>query len=413
MKILVVSAWCPYPADNGSRLRAFHLIKRLSDAGHRLSLIAFGQDDSDLQAAEAGMRPLCAGGVTLYPSRFFRPGTLKAWLGYFSPKPRMLLDTWQPAAAREIAQQCRSGAYDVVLALQLGIAHYIPVGTRTPCVLEEVEVSSFLREWETTRSLPKKIRLGLMATKFRAHVASLASRFQLWTTVSEAERQAILKHIGTRSVPPIVVLPNGVDLAYNDWKPDAPYDPESVIYNGALSFYANREAVEDFCRETLPLLHQTHSDARLIVTGRTDALPPDDALLDTPNLHLTGYLDDIRPAVRGALACVVPLRKGGGTRLKILEAMALGTPVVSTPQGAEGIGARDGSEILIADTPQEFSQAIDRLMTEQGLRHRLAESARRLVEERFGWDAIGQDLDSQLTELAAPTAPARQEPVCL
>jgi glycosyltransferase involved in cell wall biosynthesis len=114
---------------------------------------------------------------------------------------------------------------------------------------------------------------------------------------------------------------------------------------------------------------------------------------------LTGYLNDIRPCVAQSWACVVPLRVGGGTRLKILEAMALGTPVVSTSKGAEGLEATHGDDILIADMPAEFADAVLRLLDDKALRARLAANGRRLVESRYGWEVIGEKLDQLLRKV--------------
>ncbi len=404
MKVLVVSAWCPYPADNGSRLRAYNLIRELSAQGHALSLIALGQDDSDLAGAQAPLEKLCTGGVTLFPSRFFQSGTWRARLGFFSPKPRMLLDTFQPDAARAINRECRSPGYDAILALEFGIAHYIPADAAAPCVLDQVEVSSFVREARESASLKKRLRLGLMVAKFRAHVASLAPRFKSWTAVSAPERDAILRLIGPRAAPAIDVLPNGVDLDYNFPSLENKYDPNAVIYNGALSFYANRQAVEHFVRDILPLIQRKRPNAHLLVTGRTDTLAPDDPLRGHPAVSLTGYVQDIRPVVQGACACVVPLRQGGGTRLKILEAMALGVPVVATPCAAEGIDAVSGEHMVIADAPQEFADAVLRLMDSAEERARIAQGGRRLVETQYGWRALGAQLAQILQGHAAKAA---------
>ena len=400
MNILALSAWCPYPADNGSRLRAYHLLRELAAQGHRLSLIALGQPDSDFARARAPLEALCIGGVQLFPSRFFQKGTLKSWLGFLSLRPRMLLDTWQPAAAAAITRACREGGHDIVLALETGIAHYVPAATPVPCVLDQVEVSSFLREWEGAKSLKKRLRLGLMVAKFRAHLASLGPRFAGWTCVSALEREAILRLVGN-AAPPIHVLPNGVDLEHNTPASEDGYNPDTLIYNGALSFYANREAVQHFVRDILPLVQQRRPAARLRVTGRADTLALDDPLRHHPHVTLTGYVDDIRPLVRSAAACVVPLRQGGGTRLKILEAMALGVPVVATPCAAEGIDGADGEHLRIADAPADFARATVRLMEDAGARARLADGGRRLVEARYGWHAIGAHLAQILQECLA------------
>lgn len=409
MKILIVSAWCPFPADNGSRLRAYNLIKQLARRGNRISLVALGQDDSDFAAAKEGLAPFCEGGIALFPSRFFRPGTIKALLGYFSPKPRMLMDTWCADAAAEIGRQCGTGAFDVTLAMQLGAAHYIPENLPVPCVLDEVEVSSLLSA-NPNYSWSRRLRHSLMAAKFRAHVAALAPRYAVWTTVSDAECEAISALAGF-SGPPITVLPNGVDLIRNSFDSAAHYESNQLIYNGALSFYANREAVEYFLGDILPIIKAERPHAHLVVTGRADSLASNDPLRQNDSLRLTGYLDDMRPAVRGAAVCVVPLRQGGGTRLKILEAMALGTPVVATSLGASGLGARDGDEILIADRPTDFAQAVMLLMTDAAARKRITRNARAFVEAHYGWDEIGEKLSDLLAEVSA-SAPVAQGAAC-
>ena len=398
MKLLVVSSWCPFPADNGSRLRIYHLLRQLARRGHRIKLLALAQEDSDLAAARADLEPLCTLGVELFPARFFRPDTAKALLGFFSPRPRHLLDTHQEDAARAVARECRGGGYDVVLAMQLGVAHYVPRDTPASCVLEEIEVSGFLKAVREAGSAPARARRALTLAKLRTHVATLARQYALWTAVSEAEAQAVRALVGL-AAPPIRVLPNGVDLDGNAFDAAAPYDPDGLIYNGALSFSANLDAVRWFAEAILPIIQAERPGVRLRVTGRNDALPADDPLRDRQGIELTGYLKDVRPAVRGAAACVAPLRQGGGTRLKILEAMALGTPVVATPRGIEGIAATDGEDVLLADTPAAFAAATWRLMADPALRARVGAAGRRLAESRYGWDALGDSLESLLQSL--------------
>lgn len=408
MKLLVVSFWCPYPADNGSRLRAYHLLRELSRRGHEIRLLALAQEDSDLAAARAGLSPLCLRGVELFASRFFRPGTAKALLGFFSPRPRHLLDTHQEEAARSIARECRSGDHDLALALELGVAHYLPPGAGTPLVLDQLEVSRFVKDAHEARSPQARLRRGLTLAKLRLHLRTLARQYALWTAVSEAEAREIRTLVGP-TAPPIRVLPNGVDLDGNSHDPAAPYDPEGLVYNGALGFSANEDAVRWFAEAILPIIHRERPGARLRVTGRSDRLPADDPLRHQAGIELTGYLDDVRPAVRGAAVCVAPLRQGGGTRLKILEAMALGTPVVATTRGAEGIAAEDGRTILIADTAAEFAAAALRLMGDAALRAQIGAAARRLVESQYGWGAIGAGLEASLMSLTG----TGNKPLCL
>jgi len=186
----------------------------------------------------------------------------------------------------------------------------------------------------------------------------------------------------------VAVIPNGVDLYRNQFQSKPPL-PNSLVFNGALTYYANYEAMQFFIGQILPLILKQVPEVNLSITGSTVNVDFDSFVVNK-NIVLTGYLDDIRPVVSNAWACVVPLREGGGTRLKILEAMALGTPVISTSKGAEGLTVTHNENILIADDPIEFARQTVRLVQNTDLRSRLAINARRLVESKYGWDTIGK-----------------------
>jgi polysaccharide biosynthesis protein PslH len=184
------------------------------------------------------------------------------------------------------------------------------------------------------------------------------------------------------------VVPNGVDCDRN--RPGlAPGEPQRLVYNGALTYQANYDAVKYFLAEIYPLIRKAQPDVTLAVTGSTQGVNLADLAL-SDGVKLTGYLDDVRPVVAGSRVCVVPLQEGGGTRLKILEAMALGTPIVSTSKGAEGIEARHGEHLLLADDAASFAECTLSLLRDTDLRQRLAVNARRLVEERYDWTRIGE-----------------------
>jgi len=192
----------------------------------------------------------------------------------------------------------------------------------------------------------------------------------------------------------VVVVPNGVDL--DRYKDDSgASEPGTLIFPGALTYSANFDAMAFFLHQIFPLVKARWPEVVLRITGKTNGVPVDRLPLDE-RVILTGYLDDVRPTVAQSWVCVVPLRVGGGTRLKILEAMALGTPVVSTSKGAEGLEVTQDEDILIADTPAEFADAVLRLLNDRALRARLAANGRRLVESRYGWKVIGEKLDQLL-----------------
>ena len=172
----------------------------------------------------------------------------------------------------------------------------------------------------------------------------------------------------------------------------------SLIFTGAMTYGANYEAMEFFLQDVYPLVKARQPGVTLRITGSTQGVPLRRLPLDESVL-LTGYVDDVRPLIWDSAVCVAPLRVGGGTRLKILEAMALGRPVVATSKGAEGLEVTHGYDILIADDPATFADCILRLLADPSLRERLAQAARQTVEEKYDWRIIGRRLDALLRDV--------------
>jgi polysaccharide biosynthesis protein PslH len=176
-----------------------------------------------------------------------------------------------------------------------------------------------------------------------------------------------------------------------------------MIYPGALTYSVNLEAVLYFSREILPRVRRQIPEAQLFVTGSYEGIPPQ-RLPRGDGLTLTGHLPDVRRAVAESSICVVPLLRGGGTRLKVLEAMALGTPVISTSKGVEGLEVTPGVHVQIADRPDQFVSAVVRLLEDPERGRAMATQARELIRERYTWDRIG-DLIERVLERAVSMEP--------
>jgi glycosyltransferase involved in cell wall biosynthesis len=189
------------------------------------------------------------------------------------------------------------------------------------------------------------------------------------------------------------VVPNAADVEYYRPRPtDPPPDGRTVVYFGLLSTFPNIDGVTHFARDIWPRIAAVHQKARWkIIGGR-----PSSSLqaLAGPRVELTGFVEDLRPHLAAAEVVVVPLRLGGGTRLKIVEAMAMGKAIVSTALGAEGIEAVPGRDILIEDEPAAFADTVNRLLSQPGLATRIGQSARQLAVERYGWGGAARTLES-------------------
>jgi glycosyltransferase involved in cell wall biosynthesis len=189
-----------------------------------------------------------------------------------------------------------------------------------------------------------------------------------------------------------VVIPNAADVTYYQPRPTDPVpDGRSVVFFGLLSYQPNVDGVIHFVRDIWPQIARTHPHARCKIIGGSP--PPALTELAGPRIEFTGFVPDLRPHLAEAAAVVVPLRLGGGTRLKIVEAMAMGKAIVSTSLGAEGIEAVSGRDLLIEDQPEAFARAVNRLLDDPGLARCIGQSARHLAERRYAWSAAAQTLE--------------------
>jgi glycosyltransferase involved in cell wall biosynthesis len=285
---------------------------------------------------------------------------------------------------------------EVIIGSQLQTMRYLELAPSLPAIFEEAEVTRFENAVSLARSAAHRFRARLTLTKVQTAVRALMQRGVAVTVVSDSER-AYLQQFAPPGAS-IAVIPNGVDTEALRPGSEAP-KPNTLIYPGAVTYDANYDAVSYFIHQVLPLVRQQIPDAQFTITGSTGSVDVRD-LAAQPGVAFAGYLPEVAPAIRSSWAVVVPLRKGGGTRLKILEAMALGTPVISTCKGAEGLSVHSGEDILLADTPGEMAQAVVMLLNDPALRARLSHNGRALVEREYDWRKIASRLNDLIAQVA-------------
>ncbi len=390
MRILFLSRWYPYPPDNGSKLRIYNLLRGLAQH-HQVTLLSFA-DQPDVDARASEVHALCRE-VHVIPWKAFAPGSWRARLGFFSLAPRSAVDTFSPEMAQHIRQTLSAQDYDLVIASQWPMAGYGHYFRDIAALFEEVELGVLYEEFARASSAWRRFRHGLTWTKHRAYLARTLRHFKACTVVSAQERQLFSKVApGYQTVE---VIPNCINLADYGDVPKVP-QPNSLIFTGSFRYFANHDAMTWFVQEVYPRIRARVPEVRLTITGdhANSPLPPAD------NITLTGFVDDVRPLIASASISLVPIRVGGGTRLKILEAMALGTPVVTTSKGAEGLDVKHGEHLLVADRPEAFAEAVIRLLGDAALRQSLVNQAHQLVRERYDWAAVMPDF-LDLVERAA------------
>jgi glycosyltransferase involved in cell wall biosynthesis len=395
VRILVFAPYPPYPPRFGGATRVWHLVRALARE-HQVTLLCFASAAED--AALGPVRAVCEAVHTEpYParadSRAKRLYQLRSLLG----RPYSYYVNYSPAMAAALQRLLASGRYDIA-QLEFGdVAPFYPVRGSALRVLDEhnIEYRLLERSWQEARSPARRLYNRIEAAKLRRAELATCRGMDAILTTSDVDRAGLAPHVdGT----PIRVIPNGVDTAFFTPDDRIAIEPGRLVFTGAIDYHPNTDGVLYFCAEIFPRIRASWPETSLAVVGKDP--PPAVRGLAGERLQVTGTVPDVRPWLQTAEVVVVPLRVGGGTRLKILEALATGRAVVSTSLGCEGLEVTPGEDILLADTPAAFAEATLRCLRDPALRARLGAAGRALVERRYQWDAIGRSLGEFYWELA-------------
>lgn len=389
MKILCITTKSPYPLYEGRALRTYNLIKHAA-AEHEVHLLSFVQTPEEVQGIEH-MRTVCASvqALPLYMSgRGALLGDVLREPFTRSPLLAVKYDTAPLRAA--MARLMREHRFDVIHLDMLHLADHIGACAGVPVVLMEHNVESvlFARRIEAESGWLKKLYFRYQLGKLQRYEAWACRQADHVIAVSDADADELRALCGHDRVTSI---PNAVDTEF--FRSQAvPQRANSLVFVGGLTWFPNADAIRYFCAEVLPLIAEQVPDVSLTVVGKSPSSGIERSVAENPRVKLTGLVDDVRPLIDEAACYVVPLRVGGGTRLKILDAMAMGKPLVSTSIGCEGLEVQDGRELLIADDPRRFADAVIRVLREPGVAGDLGANGRRLVTERYEWRVIAREL---------------------
>jgi glycosyltransferase involved in cell wall biosynthesis len=294
------------------------------------------------------------------------------------------------AFGRRVAEATSAARFDVVHVDTIGLSPFVDLD-RPPAatVLTHHNIESMLmaRRSQVEPGRAAKAFLAREAAKLAAAERDIPPRFDLNIVMSENDRRALA---ALAAAARSAVVPNGVDTEY--FRPAPERETPALIYGGGMNMFANRDAVMHFLSEVWPAIRAARPDVKFFAVGQD---PPRELLAlaeRDPQVVVTGYVRDIREYISQAAVYVVPLRVGGGTRLKVLDALAMGKAMVSTSLGCEGIGVTPGRDLIVADTPQAFAEATLALLADPQRRLALGRAARELVEREYAWPVVGRQL---------------------
>jgi polysaccharide biosynthesis protein PslH len=398
LKILWVKAGGIYPPNIGGRIRSYRILKALARR-HSITLFTFyaaTKDDLHSAVEHEFSR------VVLMPLMIPASRTLREILRYarylFSSLPYTVSKFCQPKVTQRVLQVVAEDKPDVIVCDFVFAAHSIPWDIPIPKILftHNVETTIWKHHYKLARNPFWKMLSWREYQAMDHFERDCINRANHVLTVSDRDR-----NIFSRMIDPsrITVIPTGVDLEY--FRPSSNQEaPNTIVFSGAMDWMPNEDAIVFFIKAILPRIRQHIPGASLCVVGRD----PSRGLLklgtSEQGIEITGRVDDIRPFVHRAAVYVVPLRIGGGTRLKIFEAMAMGKAVVSTTIGAEGLPVRSGQDLLIADDPEDFANTTIKLLRDPIRRAEIGRTARELVDRSYSWDAVVQPFEAVLKRLA-------------
>jgi sugar transferase (PEP-CTERM/EpsH1 system associated) len=397
MNLLWVNAGLLLPLDKGGKLRTWHLMRQLARR-HDITYVSFA-DPSATAADIAGMREVASNVVTI-PRSEAAKGTARFYLDatrYLVDRAPYAIAKYRSIAYRRTIEQfLRAQRFDAIVCDFLVPAVNLPDNLPCPAILftHNVESEIWRRHVENARNpVSRRLLITQWRRMLRSERAALA-RFDLVLAVSDADRQTFGRLYPGAVSGPVHVVQTGVETSY--FAPTSQQPKRAhLVFTGSMDWLPNEDGMQYFVREILPRIRQSAPDVTLSIIGRAPT-PAVKRLANEPGVRVTGSVEDVRPHMAEGAVYVVPLRIGGGTRLKIFEAMAMGKAVVSTTIGAEGLPVTPDQHIVIADDPQKFAAEVVRLIRNDEARRRLELEARRLVVERYDWSAVARDFEEAL-----------------
>ncbi|HEV2395668.1 MAG TPA: glycosyltransferase family 4 protein [Candidatus Sulfotelmatobacter sp.] len=405
MRILWVKAGKLLPVDTGGKIRSYNILRHLARS-HQVTLLSYygGKKDPDYESNAMGEFP---GAETIHTAAL-DGSPLAQYVEYarllFRPAPFAVSKFTHAEVKRVVSSWMVERKFDVAVCDFLSASLNFPFEMATPAVLFQHNVEGAL--WQrlaTTESNPaRKLAYTLEARKMWNYERNALRRFRHVIAVSENDKAQMLAMEPSCS---ITVVPTGVDTDKYTVAPPAKSDPPKIVFLGSMDWEPNIDAVMYFCREIFAKIRAAIPAAVFQIVGRS----PNAAVkqLASEHVEVTGTVPSVNEYLREATVFIVPLRIGGGTRLKIFEAMASGKAVVSTTIGAEGLAVQSGRDLVLADDPETFADATIHLILDSGLRRKYEEAAARLAAQ-YDWSNIVQQFAAVLDNVRRDTRPGQE-----
>lgn len=388
MKILLISFDFPYPPSGGSISRDYNLIKQLSRKNNIFWINRTLRGNIPEQFKDE-MRKYCSD-MRIIVWKY--PHNISAFIkSIFKNKP-YIIERFADNEMKDIVERTINEIeFDLILCDHIYLVQYLPrdIEERIPVIANNEDNGfTYYKRLSESKNFIRALYGKFEWKKMLKYEIGIYNRFKALITTSEKEKELIMPYLNDVQIG---VIKNGVDIGY--FKPALRKDfRPNIVYTSWLKYYPNQQAASNFALKVFPKIKKSISDANFFIVGKE---PPENIvkLSKIDGITVTGEVDDVRQFIANADIAVVPLEVGGGTRLKILEAMAMGIPVVSTSLGAEGLDLTNGENIIISDNYSEMAEKIIYLLNNKKLCGEISKSALSFVKEKYDWDSIGEQLN--------------------
>jgi len=388
LKVLFFSQRFPFPMDTGGKIRTGKILEQLNNVFDitLVSNVESPKDDKYLDQVRnvcAEFHPVPWKEAKKYTFKFY----LKLFRSLFSPYPFTVLNDYSRDVEAALRHLTSEKHFDLLVCDFLQPSLNFRRLNGAPTLLFEHNIESVIprRHFETSPNPIAKIFWWLQWRRMEHYEKEACRTFTGTVTVSETDRKC-LKEFGIENV---FAIPTGVDTDYFAPREDQ-VKKNSLVFTGSMDWLPNEDAIQFFIRDILPRVKQQMPDVTLTVVGRNPSRRLLKEIKSHPEVTITGRVDDVRAYISSHTLYIIPLRIGGGTRIKAYEAMAMGKAVISTQVGVEGLPVRHGEQLIIADEPEQFASCIVRLFGDAAARAKLESGARSLVQRHFGWKAVAE-----------------------
>ncbi|HVB55834.1 MAG TPA: glycosyltransferase [Candidatus Acidoferrales bacterium] len=388
MKILWVKAGGLVPPDTGGKIRSYNILRQLAK-DHAVTFFSFyaaHENDVHAELSQIFQR------VILIPLDLPPAKSAGELLDYaihlFSREPYNLTKYCRPVVRKKLRALLHEETYDVILCDFLVAAGAVQWHWPCPKALfaHNVEAVIWQRHYEVARNPLWKVLSWREWKRMETAERRYLQKADHVLAVSENDRAAFARFLDPQK---LTVTPTGADTEF--FQPSGEREmPNSLVFTGSMDWLPNEDGIFYFANEIFPLIRRQAPDTTLCIVGRKPSRRLQDLASRAPNIQLTGWVEDVRPYLTRSAVCIVPLRIGGGTRLKIFEAMSMAKAVVSTSIGAEGLPVKNGEHLLLADDPVSFAESTLRLLGDASQRTQIGHAARNLVEENYSWAKVSK-----------------------